>query len=256
MADQQLIKNGMAFRDEHTAVKDLAAGSEGKVSLWRNKSTGTLIAVKEPVENNQSTRKILFEEIEHMKKMGKHPHIVRFLGSAENWPKLAPAIFYEFCELGDVQQYSHKLLRGGMYIPEITMWKFILDMAHGLDYLHNGFDVAYVHGDLKPNNILVSRAPGDDAEFPIMPIFKLADFSHLTPYKTGPFLYHYHHTYMGTYEYGPPILERKARLAPPVDIWAVGASLQTLAWCVLPIKSDAVIKRELQTQGKPATGVP
>jgi len=250
MDEQSLIRDPQKFRWEYGFLKDLAHGGEGKVSLWENKSTGRLIAVKEPVADKVLVREALQKEIKSMTKLGQHPHIVRFLGSANDWNHLSPAIFYEFCELGDVHDYSHRVLKSGSCVPEPTIWKFLMDMTKGLDYLHNCLDVPYVHGDLKPGNILVSRPPGDCTVIPLMPTFKLADISHLTAYdRKGRSAYN---MYAGTYEFGPPLEERKHRLAPSVDIWAIGVSLQTLAWGILPIKSNTTIRRELIAVGWPA----
>jgi serine/threonine protein kinase len=251
MDEQSPVEGARKFTGEHDIIKVLACGGEGKVSLWKNKASGRMIAVKEPVKDHPMIRAALKKEIKSMAKLGQHPHIVHFLGSADDWQHFSPAIFYEFCELGDVQDFTYTLLRSDSWIPELTIWKFLMDMTKGLDHLHNGLDVTYVHGDLKPNNILVSRPPGDYTGIPLLPTFKLADISHLTPYdRKGRSAYN---MFAGTWEYGPPIEERKKRVAPSVDIWAIGASLQTLAWGILPVKSNATIKQDLIAAGCSAT---
>jgi serine/threonine protein kinase len=251
MEDRCLFSNASTFRKNHGLVKEIAHGGEGAVSLWKNKSSETLIVVKKPVANNKSVKHALKEEVRAMEKLGEHPHIVRFLGAADDWPKVAPALFYDYCELGDVQQYNKTLFKAGKWISEMTLWKFIVDTSKGLDYLHNDFGISYVHGDLKPSNILVCRSPNDNAELPTMPTFKLADISHLKAYKPRQPKYQHPSIYQGTWEYAPPMEERNARLAPPVDIWAIGASLQTLAWGILPVKSNEAIRKEMKAQGYP-----
>jgi serine/threonine protein kinase len=249
MEKPSLDINMISFRRNHDWVKHLQEGSEGRVSLWKENSGGRLIALKEPVTNNRLVFRALRNEIMAMRRLGRHSHIVQFLGATEGWKRLVPAIFYEFCELGDAEDYGRRIHASGVDVPEHTLWKFFIDMTKALDYLHNSFEVRYVHGDTKPNNILVSRPSGDSSELPLAPIFKLADISRITMYKRGsrgPY-----DTYCGTWEYAPPLEQRKAPLAPSVDIYAIGASLQTLAWDIWPVPSEKAIMGSLIAAGDP-----
>lgn len=245
MNDQGLIRNGAKFRKQFKETKKLGKGAEGRVTLWRNDLTGKCIAVKQPVESR--TRKFLKKEINRMQIVGKHLHVIQMLGWDEYWLSGAPAIFYEFCELGDVQQYRDMFHNRQVDLPEMTIWKLLADMSKGLHHIHTQLQVPYVHGDFKPENILVARPPDSiPGEIPILPIFKIADISRLVPFsQTGPV-----QTFFGTPEYAPPQGERVGRVAPPVDIYALGATVQQFALHRLPIQTREKFVKNLQRKGE------
>jgi serine/threonine protein kinase len=241
--DQGLTIDVDVFKSQHKFERHINTGGEGAVALWKENSGTRLVAVKLPAVEKEVVRNALRREIIAMNKLGSHPHIVKFLGASVDWHWRPPLIFYDFCDLGDAHDYAYKIHRTGIQVPELTLWKFLRDMTKALDFLHNSFGVQYVHGDLKPQNILISRPPGDNSPVPLAPTFRLADISHLNEYKRrdrGP-----HVTFCGTWEFGPPMEERKARIAPPVDIYALGASLQTLAWGLVPIQSRKKMREAL-----------
>lgn len=216
--------DGTLFRKHYEFKKTLNQGAEGKVSSWANMKSGMLVAVKEPVRPNADD---LWKEVEAYKKIGRHPNIVRFIGYDPHWPEVSPAIFIEQAELGDVNDYRQSIVQHGYEVNEVTMWKFMADVSRGLDWIHNNLGKTFVHGDLKPGNILVH---GTVSPTPMLPTFKICDVARVRPAtKDGP-----EHRFGGTPEYGPPMQERQARLTPAVDVFAIGGSIQTLALGVLP----------------------
>lgn len=68
----------------------------------------------------------------------------------------------EYCDRGDLEQFIGRM--STELIPESRIWKFFIQMCQGLSYLH-GKNI--VHGDIKPQNILLTAK---DYEL------KLADF--------------------------------------------------------------------------------
>ncbi|KAG9205241.1 hypothetical protein G6514_008818 [Epicoccum nigrum] len=66
------------------------------------------------------------------------------------------------------------------------MYKLFRDVMLALNYLHNELGTRYVHSDFKPDNILAVIDPEDvdHHRIPEEPIFKLADFSRMTPWPT------------------------------------------------------------------------
>ncbi|KAF2257402.1 kinase-like protein, partial [Trematosphaeria pertusa] len=227
----------------------LGEGTEGKVSLWRHKWKEEHIAVKQPARGTDFHRNMLKQELKNLKMVGTHPNVVSLLGWDDYYAPIPPGIFLDYCQLGDLLEYQNLLVDAGHYVPEESIWKFLVDMSRGLDYLHNHLAVPYIHGDLKPSNILVARPPGcRNDEVPLLPIFKLADISRLVPYipGQGP-----NHMFFGTPEYGPPFSERRA-VAPAVDIYAIGATVQHLALGCYPTQDRKAFIREVMLQGMDA----
>jgi len=77
----------------------------------------------------------------------QHPNVLPFIGSVTLGSKLY--IVSPWMENGDVLEYLRQY-------PERNRVKLLLQIAMGLEYLHT-FDPVVVHGDLKGNNVLVSR---------------------------------------------------------------------------------------------------
>lgn len=233
------IKNLEELKSQFHRVKEIGHGAEGKVSLWVDNKTGTIkVAVKEPVQNRSILFKALLDEVKNMKIVGEHhDNIVRFLGwdGVTNGP--SPTLFFEYCELGDTMQYSRVVAKPIDRLPEMTLWKFMVDMSKALDHIHNQLDTPYVHSDLKPGNILVGRRQGiDSVTATMLPTFKIADLSRLEAYPVPP-LPSGKYAYWGTPEYLVPVVERTHGATPAFDVFAIGASIQQLALNVLPIQT-------------------
>ncbi|KXN83012.1 RGS domain-containing serine/threonine-protein kinase A [Leucoagaricus sp. SymC.cos] len=81
----------------------------------------------------------------------KHENILPFLGLANDLGRFesCPAMISPYCERGTISDY----LRSIQPTPEIRV-RLIAGVAAGLEYLHSK-DI--VHGDIKPNNILIGN---------------------------------------------------------------------------------------------------
>ena len=219
-------------RSTFAKAKDLGEGSDGKVELWKHRiNRGMCIAVKSPTR--PGCREQLINEV-HILKQLSHDNIVRFLGCDEYWPyPIGPAIFLEYCELGDANSYFSKMTMAYGHTPEETMWKFFADISKALNYLHNELPLTKVHGDVKPENVLVARPVGSTLSndpTPRLPTFKLADLARVVPYMPGAST-----EWQGTCEYAPLQKERKSGATPAADIWALAGSLQYMAFGQVPV---------------------
>ncbi|CAG5156047.1 uncharacterized protein ALTATR162_LOCUS3959 [Alternaria atra] len=201
--------------------------------------------------------KRLEAEIANLAIVRQHEHIAGML--AWSYIPVGPAIFLPFCELGDLNQYvlNWKFEQGKQgkvikRISEVTIWKFLHDMALALDYLHNKHEnYGYTHNDIKPDNILVDLPSGWKSEdgIPDEPVFKLTDFARMTRYN--PSERAQPTQFCGTPEYAPLFSER-GELRPSADIWALGGTLQTLALGVYPIQSREAFSAGRHEEKQPA----
>ncbi|KAI1601348.1 SPS1 Serine threonine protein kinase [Pyrenophora tritici-repentis] len=207
------LSNYFRFIQTHSHVKKLGAGGDGTVSLWKHKRSGVLVAVKTPNQTyNPTPCSALTKEAKALELLGKHPHIVEILAYLIDFKPRGPAVLLEYAPLGDLRGYQAKVFEQFRLcaqlakqkiieqVPEETVCKLLGDMALALKFLHGE---GFVHADFKPENILVCYPDGwaDDNDIPTRPVFKLTDFSRMTPF---PLPLHIRNRYYGTPEYGPP----------------------------------------------------
>ena len=117
-----------------------------------------------------------------------------------------PYLVLPFCENGS----SEKLI--GEKLSEDEIWKYILDVASGLNRLHTN-DPQIIHQDIKPANILIDN----------MHNYAITDFG-ISSRKGGV------HGYLdeensGTLAYMAPERFHEEEPKPQSDIWAFGATL-------------------------------
>ncbi|KAL6542750.1 hypothetical protein OROHE_010270 [Orobanche hederae] len=119
-----------------------------RIALWR----GTRVAVKvfwEGIadEDKVFCSKAFRDELALLQKV-RHPNVVQFLGAVtQNSPMM---IVTEYLPKGDLHEY---LKRKGALKPA-TVLRFAMDIARGMNYLHENKPEAIIHRDLEPSNIL------------------------------------------------------------------------------------------------------
>ncbi|KAE9606335.1 hypothetical protein Lal_00013593 [Lupinus albus] len=116
------------------------------IALWR----GIQVAVKtlgEEVFTDDDKVKAFLDELTLLQKI-RHPNVVQFLGAVTQSTPMT--IVTEYLPQGDLRDY---LKRKGALKP-ITAVKFALDIARGMNYLHEHKPEAIIHRDLEPSNIL------------------------------------------------------------------------------------------------------
>lgn len=154
-------------RDDVRLERVLGEGNFGRV--WKATAYGlqgskrsTPVAVKTLKEyaTNEEKRDLV-REMGLMRKLGKHPHVVRFLGCCTlDEP---PLLIMELVSRGKLQSFLREHRSQGAYYNEPEddgclgprdLAQFALQVAQGMDYIHrNGI----IHRDLAARNVLVDE---------------------------------------------------------------------------------------------------
>jgi serine/threonine protein kinase len=237
----------------------LGKGADGLVMAFEHRASKDVVAVKMP---NVSRRKDtvvcahLTREVINLTTLGKHDNLSSMINYSRDWKPYGPAIFFQMCEMGDVDNYR-KLWCLQQYKQaksprpaEATVWKLLSDMALAIDYMNTLPGGPQVHNDIKPLNILVAYPTGWKSAdgIPMEPVFKLTDFARMTPFPV-PTSTHYTE-WAGTPEYSPNRPEDNT-MRPSKDIWSLGATLQDFALGILPIQSRQSFIWDRKRKGLP-----
>ncbi|KAF8413656.1 hypothetical protein HHK36_001648 [Tetracentron sinense] len=138
-----------------------------RIALWR----GIEVAVKklgEDVVTDEDKVRAFRDELALLQKL-RHPNVVQFLGAVTQSSPMM--IVTEYLPKGDLRAF---LKRRGALKPTAAV-KFALDIARGMNYLHEHKPEAIIHRDLEPSNIL-----RDDSGH-----LKVADFGVSKPLKVA-----------------------------------------------------------------------
>ncbi|XP_058095450.1 integrin-linked protein kinase 1-like isoform X2 [Magnolia sinica] len=116
-----------------------------RIATWQ----GTQVAVKtlaEDVFSDEDKVRAFMDELALLQKI-RHPNVVQFLGAVTQSSPMM--IVTEYLPKGDLRTF---LKRRGALKPAHAV-KFALDIARGMNYLHEN-KPAIIHRDLEPSNIL------------------------------------------------------------------------------------------------------
>ena len=160
------------YEEEFVEIEKIASGEFGVVKKARHRLDGMVYAIKmtkTPLKDNSQSEKSAMREIFAGAAMMKHKHVVRYYNS---WVENGTVFIQnEFCDGGSLQSMieQHRSSGAGSF-TEIDLRQILLDISHGLHYVHNK---QLAHLDVKPGNILSAR---DDQG---RVLYKLADFGHV-----------------------------------------------------------------------------
>ena len=120
-----------------------------------------------------------------------------------------PYLVLPYCEAGSSEQFI------GQKLPEEKIWKFVRDVASGLDRLHSN-QPQIIHQDIKPANILID----DNGNFTI------TDFGISARNSRGQETEFDDEENSGTIAYmAPERFQSDTAPIPASDIWSLGATL-------------------------------
>jgi serine/threonine protein kinase len=227
-------KEGNTSLEEYEAVKILGRGASSMVSLVRDRSNK--LYAKKLVHlhsmENESTAKLILNEIKALEKCKSCPYIVKHYNSF--YKENAIHILLEYMDRNSLQE----LLKTTKHIPEHILKLICVQVLLGLQHLHNK---KITHRDIKPANILINKKGR----------VKISDFgltgirstrnapstsSSISEINTD---YSYvFNTYQGTWIYMSPERIRGEKYSFNADVWALGISLIELSMGELPFKSN------------------
>ncbi|KAK8479737.1 hypothetical protein V6N13_092888 [Hibiscus sabdariffa] len=116
------------------------------IALWR----GTQVAVKrvgDEVFTDEDKVRAFRDELALFQKI-RHPNVVQFLGAVTQSSPMM--IVTEYLPKGDLRAF---LKKKGPLKP-MTALRYALDIARGMNYLHENKPAPIIHRDLEPSNIL------------------------------------------------------------------------------------------------------
>ena len=142
--------------DEELAERtEIGAGAFGVVlkTRWR----GTVVAMKQlhrHLHHDEVAKAEFRTELKLMRQL-HHPHIVQFLGTSVEPVTGLVSLIFEFMHFGSLDQMFHK---AQVPLSKGHAVELALDVARGMSYLHGRKPQPVIHRDLKPGNLMLTRA--------------------------------------------------------------------------------------------------
>lgn len=199
-----------------------------KGEISRNNGEEMSIAVKRLDEKLSSVNEKAFRTEMRVVGRAHHRNVVRLLGFCHEGPKWL--LIYEYMSQGSLA----RLIYPSDKVQTRPGWKerakVAMDVARGILYLHEGCETTIIHGDIKPDNVLVGK--DGTAKIGDLGFAKL-----LRPRQTETYT-----NPRGTFMYNAPEWANDASepVSPKVDVYSFGILLLELITCRKCLLGEAV----------------
>ncbi|XP_011025193.1 PREDICTED: serine/threonine-protein kinase GRIK1-like isoform X3 [Populus euphratica] len=235
--------NGRKMINEYVKEKRINQGSYGKVVLYRNINSGTPYAIKVicksrlrkfRITGSETAMADVLREVSILKTL-EHPNIINLVEVIDDQKSDYLYMVLEYVESSTVSN----ILETKGRIDETTARRYFKDVIAGLIYLHHH---NIVHGDIKPENILVTTSGG----------VKIVDFSFGHAFETYNKLFLFRNYNLqddndellrcpGTPAFiAPECCSDTVYHGKAADIWAVGVTLYSMVLGFCPFLADSV----------------
>ncbi|XP_039159592.1 putative leucine-rich repeat receptor-like serine/threonine-protein kinase At2g19230 [Eucalyptus grandis] len=248
------FKYGDVSRITRNFGRVIGEGGFGKVYLG-TLDDGTMVAVKILSKSSKQGYKEFQAEVQLLM-IVRHENLVSLFGYCGDSKHIA--LIYEYMVNGNLRQHLSE------DHPKVLTWskrlQIVVDVAQGLDYLHNGCKPPIIHKDLKTTNILLNEDfRAKIADFGLSRTFATENDSYVSTCPTGTPSYldpEFHFSGIlnrksDIYGFGIILLELITGRPAIMRSQGGSASMHLLQW-LIPIVESGDIKRIMDPmlQGK------
>ncbi|XP_078786066.1 mitogen-activated protein kinase kinase kinase 10 isoform X2 [Oryzias latipes] len=201
----------------------IGAGGFGKVyrGVWRGEEVAVKAARQDPDEDISVTAESVRQEA-RLFWILRHPNIIALRGVCLREPNLC--LVMEYARGGALSRAL-----AGKKVPPRVLVNWAVQIATGMDYLHNQAFVPIIHRDLKSNNILILQpVERNDLSGKTLKItdFGLAREWHQTTKMSA----------AGTYAWMAPEVIKLSLFSKSSDVWSFGVLLWELLTGEVPYR--------------------
>jgi eukaryotic-like serine/threonine-protein kinase len=202
-------------------VSSIGAGGMGEVYRARDTRLDRTVAIKvlpEHLSNNAHLRERLDREAKAISSLS-HPHICPLYDIGRQ-----DGIDFLVMEYLEGETLAHRIKRGPL--PQEQVLRFAIQITDALDTAHRH---RVIHRDLKPGNIMITKAGAKLLDFGLAKVLAVDTVAGLTalPTQTTPLTGE--GTIIGTLQYMAPEQLEGAEADARTDIFAFGATLYEMA---------------------------
>lgn len=200
-------------------LASLGKGSFGTVYKVKRKEDKSIYVLKQIniSQLNSKSRTAALNEVKILSSL-ENPHVVKYYDSFIE--KNVLNIIMEFCEGGDLSKFIKS--QAGRPIAESKIWKFLIQMCIGLEYIHKK---KILHRDIKSLNIFLTK--NEDIRIGDLGVAKVMAES-----------VNFAQTMVGTPYYLSPEMAEEKPYNEKSDVWALGCVLYELCTLRHPFEAN------------------